>query len=120
MEQTDAILVIDDEPSVADAIRLILEDQGHRVLVTASGVRGLSLARDGGVRLVITDLRLPDLSGLELLRALRAERPRLPVVLITSYATPDLCEEARRAGAKAVLPKPFAPAALLDLLDGPP
>lgn len=118
VEQPDAILVIDDEPSVADAVRLILEDRGHRVLVAASGGRGLDLARAGGVRFVITDLRLPDLSGLELLCTLRAEQPQLPIVLITSHAAPDLHAEARRAGALAVLPKPFVPADLLDLVDG--
>ena len=117
VEQSDAILIIDDEPSVADALRLILEDSGHRVLVAATGGGGLALARDGGVRLVVTDLYLPDLSGLEVLSTLRAEYPHVPAVLITSRGTPEIFAEARRAGAAAILPKPFAPAELLCLIE---
>lgn len=117
VEQSNVILIIEDEPSVADALRLILEDHGHRVLVAVNGGDGLGLARRGGVCLVVTDLFLPDLSGLEVLRALRAEWPRLPVVLITSRDTPELFVEAHRDGAAAVLPKPFAPAQILYLIE---
>jgi DNA-binding NtrC family response regulator len=116
--QSDAILIIDDEPSVADALRLILGDQGHRVLVAATGRGGLELARRERVRVVITDLRLPDISGLDVLGALRRERPHLPVILITSHGTPELSAEARRAGAMAVLDKPFAPAEIISLVAG--
>ena len=117
VDQSSTILIIEDEPSVADALRLILEDRGHRVLLAAGGVAGLRLAREPRVSLVVTDLFLPDLSGLDILRALGAERPRLPVVLITSRGTPEVFEEARRAGAAAVLPKPFAPADILGLVE---
>lgn len=117
VEENGAILIIDDEPSVADAVRLILEDLGHRVLVAASAGGGLELARRGGLRLVITDLCLPDFSGLELLGALRAEQPLLPVVVITSHGTPDIFAEAKYAGAAAVLAKPFAPAEIIRLVE---
>ena len=117
VEESGDILIIDDEPSVADAIRLILEDLGHRVLVAGSGGGGLELARRGGLRLVITDLRLPDFSGFEVLGALRAEQPLLPVVVITSHGTPDILAEASLAGAAAVLAKPFAPAELIRLVE---
>lgn len=116
--QSDIILIIDDEPSVADALRLILVDRGHRVLVAATGRGGLELARRERVRLVITDLRLPDISGLEVLGALAAEWPRLPVILITSHGTPELSAEATSAGAAAVLSKPFPPAEIIRLVEG--
>jgi two-component system OmpR family response regulator len=112
-----SILIIEDEPSVADALRLILEDRGHRVLLATAGAAGLRLARGGGVRLVITDLFLPDLSGLDVLRALAAELPLLPVVLITSQGTPEVFAEARRAGAAAFLHKPFAPDEILRVVE---
>lgn len=118
MTQSDAILIIDDEPSVADALRLILGDLGHRVLVAATGRIGLELARRERVRVVITDLRLPDITGLDVLGALRLELPHLPVILITSHGTPELSAEARRAGAAAVLDKPFAPAEIIRLVEG--
>jgi len=116
--QSDAILIIDDEPSVADALRLILADRGHFVLVASTGRDGLELARREPVRIVITDLRLPDISGLEVLGALAAERPQLPVILITSHGTPELSATARRAGAVAVLPKPFLPVEIISLIEG--
>ncbi len=117
VEESGDILIIDDEPSVADAVRLILEDRGHRVLIAGSAGDGLALARRGGLRLVITDLRLPDFSGLEVLCALRAEQPLLPVIVITAHGTPALFAEASLAGAAAVLPKPFAPAEIISLVE---
>lgn len=115
--QSDTILIIEDEPSVADALRLILGDLGHRVLVAAAGQRGLELARRERVRVVITDLRLPDISGLDVLSALAREQPHLPVILITSHGTPELSAAARRVGAAAVLHKPFAPDEIIRLLE---
>lgn len=117
MADSDAILIIDDEPSVADALQLILADLGHRVLVAATGRGGLELARRERIRVVITDLRLPDISGLDVLGALRRERPDLPVILITSHGTPEITAEARRDGVSAVLPKPFAPAEIIRLVE---
>ncbi|HEV3467991.1 MAG TPA: response regulator [Pyrinomonadaceae bacterium] len=111
-----AVLVIDDEPTVADALRLILCDEGHRVLVAATGRDGLAVARRERVRVVITDLRLPDISGLEVVVTLRRERPHLNAILITSHAAPELSAEARRVGA-ALLLKPFAPAEIIRLVE---
>jgi len=116
LAESKTILIIEDEPSVADALRLILEDEGHRVLTAGTGRGGLELARAERPRLVITDLLLPDASGLELLAALGGEQPHLPVILITSHGTPEIFAQARQAGAVAVLPKPFAPADLLSLI----
>lgn len=116
LAESKTILIIEDEPSVADALRLILEDEGHRVLTAGTGRGGLELARAERPGLVITDLRLPDASGLELLAVLGGEWPHLPVILITSHGTPEVFAEARAAGAAAVLHKPFAPAELLNLL----
>ncbi|MDQ3804045.1 MAG: response regulator, partial [Acidobacteriota bacterium] len=79
---------------------------------------GLELARRERVGVVITDLRLPDISGLDVLGALRREWPLLPVVLITSHGTPELFADALRAGATAVLPKPFAPDEIIRLVEG--
>ncbi len=117
VQKHDAILIIDDEPSVADALRLILGDEGYPVLVAANGCDGLELARREEVRLVITDLRLPDISGLEVLCALRRERPDVAVILISSHGTPELFARAERDGAAAVLSKPFAPSDIIRLVD---
>ena len=110
------ILVIDDELSVADALRVILESEGFGVTVAASGRDGIERARQGSFRLAITDLRLPDMSGLDVLRTLLAEHPHSHVILITSYGTPEIFAEARGHGAAAVLGKPFPPSEIVRLV----
>lgn len=117
VDKRDSILIIDDEPSVADALRLILEDQGHRVLVATAGRAGLDLSRREPVGVVITDLRLPDISGFEVLAALRAESPHVRAILITSHGTPESFAEALSLGAVACLSKPFAPADIVRLVE---
>lgn len=110
------ILVIDDELSVADALKVILESEGFGVTVAGSGRDGIERARRSGFHLAITDLRLPDMSGLDLMRTLLAEHPRSHVILITSYGTPEVFAEARSRGAAAVLGKPFPPSEIVRLV----
>lgn len=110
------ILIVDDEPSVADALRIILEDGGHEVAVASTGRGGLELAGRRRFDLVISDVRLPDISGLELLSAARCERPGCPVILITSHPTTNLRTEALAGGAFDLLPKPFHPSDVLRLV----
>lgn len=110
------ILVIDDELSVADALKVILESEGFRVTVAGSGRDGIERARRGKFGLAITDLRLPDMSGLDVLRTLLAEHPHSHVILITSYGTPEILAEAHGYGAAAVLGKPFPPSEIVRLV----
>jgi two-component system response regulator PilR (NtrC family) len=111
------VLVIDDEPSVADALKMILEDRGFRVVVALTGREGLEQARRGLFDLTITDLRLPDMSGLDVLRAICGENGSSLCVLITSHATPEISVEARACGAYEVLSKPFLPSDIVQLID---
>lgn len=101
------VLVIDDEPVVCDAIRIVLAEEGLRVASVASAEEALNHPALSGVRLVICDLMLPGRSGLETLRALRAARPDLPVVMISGYATTANVDRMKEAGATAFLAKPF-------------
>lgn len=111
------ILVIDDEASVRDALTLILEDEGFTVVSAALGREGLALAHASPFDLTITDLRLPDISGLEVLGALdRRAEARRPAILITAHATPETLDEAGLRGAVGVLHKPFPPSAILRLV----
>ena len=109
------ILVIDDEPSVADALRLILEDQGYRVTVARTGRAGLEAARQKRFRLVITDLRLPDISGREVVEEVCRVWPGSVIIMITSYCTTEVCAAVHKCGAAAVLMKPFAPAEIIKI-----
>ena len=111
------ILVIDDEPSVGDALSLVLADHGYRVVVALNGRDGIEFAKSENFSLAITDLRLPDMSGFDVLHYLKINAPGCPVIIITAHATPEVVEESKRLGALEVLPKPFFPTDILALID---
>lgn len=116
-ERELAVLIVEDEPHLRDALRLILEDHGFSVTTAATGGAGLELARRGGFGLVITDLRLPDMTGLDVMRAVRQMSPHAALILTTSYGSPEIFAEARSLGASAILDKPFSPPQLLRVID---
>jgi len=111
------ILVIDDERSILDALRMIFEDNGFCVRGAASGQEGLALARRHDFALAITDYGLPDTCGTELLTAIAEISPSAPVILISGRVTPELTAEATARGAAGVLSKPFAPAAIISMVN---
>jgi DNA-binding NtrC family response regulator len=108
------VLVVDDEPVVLDAIRLVLEAEGLRVATAADRRTAAAHPAAACCRLVLCDLMLPEGTGLELLRELRTRRPGLPVIMITGYATAETALEALQAGATDFLPKPFDEPELLN------
>ena len=106
------ILVVEDEPNIADLVDLYLSRDGYRVLKQATGEGGLAAVRDQRPRLVVLDVGLPDIDGLEVCRRIRATSS-LPVIFLTARA-----EEIDRVlglelGADDYLTKPFAPAELV-------
>ncbi|HLL74011.1 MAG TPA: response regulator, partial [Pyrinomonadaceae bacterium] len=96
--EMERVLVIDDEPSVADALRVILEDHGFAVVVAANGREGLAAARRARFSVTVTDLRLPDMDGLEVIGAFREGGIGGATILITSYGTPEIRARARNLG----------------------
>lgn len=116
MDEEVRVLVIDDEPSVADALKIILEDNGYTVAVAGTGRDGLEQASRQRFDVTITDLRLPDMSGLEVLRGICKQNPESLVILITAHGTSEVIAEARSCGAFDVLPKPFLPSEILNLV----
>jgi DNA-binding NtrC family response regulator len=115
MNETWDVLVVDDEPVVCDAIRLVLGEEGLRIAMVGDVATALAHPALRDCRLVFCDLMLPGASGLEAVRAIRARRPTLPVVMITGYATAENQARALEAGATAVLPKPFDDTELVTL-----
>lgn len=109
------VLIIEDEQSVADALRLILEDEGCEVTTACCGRGGLAQHANRDFDLAVTDVNLPDVSGLEVLRQLREHARPCPVVVITAHHTPELVEAAKRLGALEVLAKPFFPSDIVGL-----
>ena len=101
------LLVVDDEPNIRRVLELSLGDEGYRVLTAATAAEASRLLAAERVDLVLTDLQLPDRSGLELLADIRASRADLPVILITAYGTVESAVRAIRAGAFDYVMKPF-------------
>jgi DNA-binding NtrC family response regulator len=110
------ILLIDDDAGIIDTLRRVLTDEGYEVAVEKRGDDGLARAIKASFNVVVTDLRLPGLTGLELVRQLHAARPRLPLILITAFGTTQTAIEATKFGAYDYLLKPFEIPQLLDLI----
>jgi FixJ family two-component response regulator len=107
------VLVIDDDESMREAIERLLGAAGFEPVAYASAEAVLASGAGSEAVCVICDLKLPAMSGLELLAELRARGQRQPLILITAYDEPGLGEDAIRRGAAAYLVKPFRGTALL-------
>lgn len=110
------ILIIDDEPAIGDALRLVLEAAGYEVLVVEKGLEGVRMAAIRNFRAAIIDLFLPDISGLQVIRTIRADQPGMPIILITGEGTPQAFSEARKLGVVGILAKPFGPKAIVEMI----
>ena len=107
MPDRGRILVVDDEAGVRDLLSLVLSRDGYEVVTAPDGERALAAFRKGGFDLVLQDLKMPGMDGLELLKALKEQDPLVPVMVITAFATWDNAVEAMRLGAYDYLKKPF-------------
>lgn len=101
------ILVIDDEPSVTDALRLVLTELGHRVETAKSGAEAKDLLKGSAYDLVFTDLRLPDVNGIDLLDLIKSENPDTQVIVMTAHGSIDVTIDAIKRGAFYYIEKPF-------------
>ena len=110
-------LVIDDEQIVLDSVRKILLDGDYDTEVTLSGRQGLEWGIQKNYDVVLTDIRMPDIGGMVVLRDLKRAKPALPVLIITGYANVRSAVQAMRLGAADYLEKPFTPDELLKAVD---
>jgi DNA-binding NtrC family response regulator len=111
------ILVVDDEESMRYFLVRSLRRAGYEVAAASTGEEGLALAAAGPFDLALLDLRLPGISGLEVLEAWRGRRPALPVIVMTGFGTVDRALEAMRRGAADFVTKPFKVAEILAKVD---
>lgn len=111
------ILVVDDEPSVTESLSLILTDAGFEVLTAQSFAESTTILKQVPVDLVITDLRLADASGIDLITHVKRTTPDVEVILMTGYGSLDITIEAIKAGAYYYLEKPYTPDRLFALVD---
>jgi len=107
-------LVIDDEQVVLDSVNKILKDEHYEVDVTLSGREGLNQAIQKEYDIVLTDIRMPDIGGMRVLRDIKRAKPSLPVVMITGYASVQSSVQAMKLGAADYIEKPFTPEQLIN------
>jgi len=108
------VLVIDDEPAIRDTLRMILEYEGHEVVLAGSGQEGLTLAEREPPDLVFLDIKMPGMDGLEVLTRLRAQNETVPVVMVSAHGTATSALEAGRLGAFRFIEKPLSKDYVLD------
>ncbi len=116
MDPAVRILLIEDDAGIVSALQRVLTDEGHCVATEARGDTGLRCAQKDNFDVVITDLKMPGLSGLDLVRQLHTAKPLLPIILVTAHGTTETAIEATKAGAYDYLLKPFEMAELLQLV----
>jgi DNA-binding NtrC family response regulator len=105
---SEELLVVDDEPQMLIAINETLRRKGYAVTTAGSGMEALCRLKERYYRLVLTDLRMPEVSGLDLLKKVKTLSPQTPVVLLTAYGTIQNAVDAMRHGAFDYLLKPFS------------
>jgi len=103
-----AILIVDDEPNYLVVLSELLKDEGFEVFTASDGFQGLQVVKDVDLDIVITDMQMPGMNGLELLEKIKAEKADLPVVMITAFAEVNKAVAAMQAGAHSYLAKPFS------------
>jgi len=111
------ILLIEDDAGIVMTLCRVLGEEGHEVKVERRGDAGLERARTEAFDVVITDMKLPGLTGLELVRKLHAVHSRLPIILMTAYGTTETAIEATKSGAYDYVLKPFEMPEMIELVE---
>jgi two-component system response regulator HydG len=116
MKANSRILIVDDDPGLRTSLAANLELECYQVVEASDAASAIALVREDAFDLVITDVRMPGMNGVDFFRQIRKMRPDLPVVLMTAFAIERLLADALGEGVYAVLAKPFAVDHVLDLI----
>ncbi len=113
------ILAVDDMRSMRDLVKSVLEKRGHQVDIHESGDKALEYAKSNQVDLVITDINMPEMSGLDLIGELRKlpSYSNIPILMLTTESTDDKKQQARTLGANGWIQKPFNPERLATAVE---
>lgn len=112
------ILLMEDEPSIAKGLENVLTEEGYSVDVAMTGRNALDKIHQKPFDLLVADLRLPDMDGMDVIRRMKQEQPKTEVVVITGYSTVASAVEAMKSGAYDYLPKPFTEDEFKAVVDG--
>ena len=110
------VLLVEDDQAIATTLRRVLVGEGYEVATETTGEGGLLAVKNGPFDVVLTDLKLPGLSGLQLVRQVHPAHPRLPILMMTAHGTTESAIEAIQAGAYDYIVKPFEISELLRLV----
>ena len=117
MSTSAKILLIEDDPGIVMTLRRVLKEEGHDVFVEKRGDVGLGVAQKDSFDVVVTDMKLPGLNGLDLVRDLHSAKPRLPIILMTAHGTTETAIQATKSGAYDYVLKPFEIPEFLELIE---
>jgi FixJ family two-component response regulator len=108
------ILVVDDEKAIRDGLQKVLEGEGYEAELSHNGYSAVEKLQTTDFELVITDLKMPGMDGIEVLNTISILQPNVPVIFITGYSTVENAVEVMKIGAFDYLPKPFTPKQILE------
>jgi len=112
------ILLMEDEPTVAQGLQMILKQEGYGVDLAMTGQGALDALSQKGFDLLVADLRLPDIDGMEVIKQIKKDRPETEVIVITGYSTVPSAVKAIKLGAFDFLPKPFTEDEFISAVEG--
>lgn len=111
------VLIIDDEEIVRISCQRILVPEGYEVEISGSAAEGLGILAEEPVDVILTDLKMPNVDGIEVLRKIKQEWPDIEVIMITGYQTIETAVEAIKMGAFDYIEKPFIPSAIVESIE---
>ena len=112
-----SILVIDDEDVICEACELVLSENGHAVTARNDGKAGLNAIRQGTYDILLLDMKLPDIDGMEILKIVQKEKPGLCIIVMTGYSSISNAVQAIKQGADDYLAKPFTEDELVQAIE---
>lgn len=105
--KSSKVLIVDDEEGIRESLKLILSDH-YDLVLTDSGAQALRcLEKDPSISLVLLDIKMPKINGLEVLQVIKAKHPRVSIIMVTGYRSVETASEAARLGACGYIVKPF-------------
>ena len=117
--QTKSILIVDDEASIRESLQKVLSKAGYQTTTASSGNEAFALLSVQPMDIVLTDLKMPDGDGVELLKNVKKKFADIEVILLTGYGTIETAVEAMKAGAYDFITKPPKKAVVLNTVDAP-